>query len=288
MRRLPGASAVPEATVVPNRYVKERARRSPSLHALSDAAERLFWRLKLAADDFGRFSADPRVLVAECFPLRVGERGILSRCMQMYAELGAGEDPICLTYRVGDRLYGIFRKWDETPRAKASKFPAPPPDPWGCAQVLARGEHVQADAEHVPASAYIRMHVRADAPVTGIRLPIPVSESEGGVGGPEAVGPAGTAPDTPAPRALGSGDANGGGTGTARRLPDEAALTDADEAYAKAKGFDETGIDRMFEAFCDYHWAKGDRMRDWSAAWRTWVRRELEGRTRAAARGGRP
>jgi hypothetical protein len=83
-------------------------------------------------------------------------------------------------------------------------------------------------------------------------------------------------------------DANGRGGATARRLPDEAALTDADEAYAKVKGFDDAGIDRMFEAFCDYHWAKGDRMRDWSAAWRTWVRRELEGRTRAAPSGGRP
>lgn len=140
---------------MPNRYVKDRARRSPSLEALSDAGERLFWRLKLAADDYGRFEADPRVLVAECRPLSIGERGIVERTARAYAELCAGEDPICRTYRVGGRLYGVFRKWDEVPRAKASKHPAPPYDPGGLDPMLADDEQVHADAEHVPVSALV-------------------------------------------------------------------------------------------------------------------------------------
>lgn len=39
------------------------------------------------------------------------------------------------------------------------------------------------------------------------------------------------------------------------------------------------------EQFCDYHRAKGDRMKDWTAAWRTWMRNAAKFAARAG--GGR-
>ena len=61
---------------MPNRIIRESCTTSPTLDALSDGAERMFWRLTTIADDYGRFDADPRVLLAKCFPLRVGRISI--------------------------------------------------------------------------------------------------------------------------------------------------------------------------------------------------------------------
>ncbi len=161
---------------MPNRYIKDRARRSPSLDGLSDGAERLFWRLILTADDYGRFEADPRILLAECFPRRIEDLKSATVARQ-YAELEAGDDPIVRSYTVKGRRYGVFRKWDEKPRAKSSRFPVPPPDPWGEPVVLAPGEQVAASAEHVHADAeQPREPAAGTGTGTGYRLPIPVDD----------------------------------------------------------------------------------------------------------------
>ena len=52
---------------MPNRDLKESNRRSRSLQLLSDAAERLWYRLITAVDDFGRLEADPEVVFTTCF-----------------------------------------------------------------------------------------------------------------------------------------------------------------------------------------------------------------------------
>src|SRR5437899_2293748 len=57
---------------MPSRIIRESATTSRSLNQLSDAGERIFWRLVTVADDHGRFDADPVVLLAKCFPLRAG------------------------------------------------------------------------------------------------------------------------------------------------------------------------------------------------------------------------
>ena len=57
---------------MPDRIIRESALSSHTLDGLTDGAERTFWRLIVVADDHGRFDADPRVLLAKCYPLRVG------------------------------------------------------------------------------------------------------------------------------------------------------------------------------------------------------------------------
>ena len=109
---------------MPNRIIKESALASRDLNKLSDGAERLFFRLTLVADDFGRFDADPQVVKARCFPLRVDtlKTPLVSKWLQ---ELSAAS--LIQLYKVGDRVLGHFPAWSkhQQVRAKASKFPDP-------------------------------------------------------------------------------------------------------------------------------------------------------------------
>lgn len=57
----------------------------------------------------------------------------------------------------------------------------------------------------------------------------------------------------------------------ATRLPADWSLTDAHLEAASRRGFDAARAAAEAERFCDYHRAKGSRMVDWLAAWRTWL-----------------
>jgi hypothetical protein len=103
---------------MPNRIIHERACKSPTLDLLSDGAERLFWRLTTQADDQGRFDAEPSLLLACCFPLRV-TRMKLDRVTAWLTELAAAG--LVDVYEVGDRSYGAFRTWATWQRGRDSK-----------------------------------------------------------------------------------------------------------------------------------------------------------------------
>lgn len=115
---------------MPDRIIKEKSRRSESLDALSDRAERLFWRLTTAVDDYGCFDADPRVLLATCFPLKVGS-WTPSDMAEPLAELARsgskGEPPTVCLYEAKGRVYGQIIAWFDHQRKRDSKpkFPFP-------------------------------------------------------------------------------------------------------------------------------------------------------------------
>lgn len=110
---------------MPNRIIRERARSSPTLDAVSAEAERLFWRLTVTADDHGRFDADPRVVLASCFPLRFGrwKPATVRPWMRELVKAGAIQ-----LYEAGGRRYGFFPTWSAHQRRPqgVSKYPAPP------------------------------------------------------------------------------------------------------------------------------------------------------------------
>jgi len=54
---------------MPARMIQERACSSPDLASLSDAAERLWWRLLTSTDSVGLFDAEPLVVAGKCVPL---------------------------------------------------------------------------------------------------------------------------------------------------------------------------------------------------------------------------
>jgi hypothetical protein len=113
-----------EEPLVPNRIIRESARTSPTLDALGAEAERLFWRLITVCDDHGRFNADPRVVLATAFPLRV--QTLTVELIGEWLQELAGASAIGL-YEVGGRQYGYFRAWEKHQRRpqSVSKFPAP-------------------------------------------------------------------------------------------------------------------------------------------------------------------
>lgn len=78
-----------------------------------------------------------------------------------------------------------------------------------------------------------------------------------------------------------------GGDGASARVPRKTFLPadwtpDAEDlAYAENQGFDRAeALNVIAPAFKDHHRARGNRMVNWHAAWRTWVRHEVAFRAR--------
>src|SRR5690348_3653225 len=109
---------------MPNRIIKESALDSEDLDRLSNGAERLFWRLVVVADDFGRFEASPQVVKARCFPRKVDTL----RTGQVQTWMNELAPKLVRYYQVNGRQYGFFINWlsHQQKRANKSKFPEPP------------------------------------------------------------------------------------------------------------------------------------------------------------------
>ena len=59
-----------------------------------------------------------------------------------------------------------------------------------------------------------------------------------------------------------------------RQLPPDFQLSENLKAFASKLGLNGDRVDEVFSQFTDYHRARGSKMIDWDAAWRTWVRNE--------------
>lgn len=108
-----------------NRLLKDSIRTSESIDQLSPEGERLFYRLLLVAEDWGRFDANPKVLISFCFPLKTGS--ITPEMMNTWLQELAAVEIITL-YTVDGKNYGAFAQWAKhnNMRNKHSKFPEPP------------------------------------------------------------------------------------------------------------------------------------------------------------------
>lgn len=109
---------------MPNRIIKESARTSPTLAVLSSDAERLFWRLTTAVDDYGRFEADADVINGMCLsrlkPKWTTKK--VERCLvEMGRQNGPDDQPLAIFYRVKGRLYGELVSFLEHQRKRDSK-----------------------------------------------------------------------------------------------------------------------------------------------------------------------
>lgn len=126
-----------DAPDVPDRIIRDRARSSPTLQALSDAAERAWWRLTTACDDYGRFDADAEVLLAELFKRR--PKGWSVRRMAGVLAEWEGTQLIH-RYANGDetREYGHVLTWGEHQRERDSKPKYPDPPCGGLPQAAAK------------------------------------------------------------------------------------------------------------------------------------------------------
>ncbi len=116
---------------MPNRDLKDSNRRSASLQLLSDAAERLWYRIITSVDDFGRMEAHPEVVLSNCFqrPPKGWTPQKVATCLAELSTLAPpGDQPLIRLYQVKRKEYlhilsaelYIYR------RASKSKWPAPP------------------------------------------------------------------------------------------------------------------------------------------------------------------
>ena len=110
---------------MPNRFIKESCQSSRTLQNLTDFEERLFWRLLTLTDDYGRFEADPKLIISRCFPL--GCKHPLTdviKCLHVLSDANS-----LFLYKNDNREYGVFLNFEKhqgPPRAKKSKYPDPP------------------------------------------------------------------------------------------------------------------------------------------------------------------
>lgn len=108
---------------MPNRYIRDSLNMSSSLAAVTLLAEVLFIHLLLAADDYGRFIAEPLALRGLLFSLRTDLNA--EQVEDALRELE--QEGMIQRYRADGRLYLWITNWSkyQRARAKCSKFPAP-------------------------------------------------------------------------------------------------------------------------------------------------------------------
>ena len=112
---------------MPNRIIRETIRTSPTLNSITAEAHRLWSHLITVADDEGRFLSDAGIVLANCFPLKIGimRRGAVEKSLLELDRAGL----IQLYYtEKRDRRYGQFVTWKTyNPRCRyGSKWPPPP------------------------------------------------------------------------------------------------------------------------------------------------------------------
>jgi hypothetical protein len=110
-----------EGKFMPTRYLKPGVRDSEAIDNLSPQAEVLFYRLLVTVDDFGRFDARPAMIKAQCFPIK--DSISIAKCKDLLDELN--NKGLIYIYEAGNKLNLMMCKWDNVPRAKESKYPAP-------------------------------------------------------------------------------------------------------------------------------------------------------------------
>ena len=106
---------------MPNRILKESITTSSTIDNLSWQAECFFYRLIVNCDDFGRMDGRTAVLLARCFPLRIGK--VKEKDIQDWLRELISNDFIFM-YKNGTEYLQV-KSWDKHQqiRAKRSKFP---------------------------------------------------------------------------------------------------------------------------------------------------------------------
>jgi len=106
---------------MPNRILRDWTD-SLKFDGLSPEAERLFIRLIMKADDFGRYHADPRLVKSGCFPLAESLRA--NTVSAWLTELS--DRALVFCYTVQDREFLAIYNFSQ--RLKQSRAKFPPPD----------------------------------------------------------------------------------------------------------------------------------------------------------------
>jgi hypothetical protein len=112
---------------MPTRYIKYTICQSRTLDALTAEEECLFYRLIVTVDDFGRYHGDPKLVLAACYPLRIGRMAPEDVDALLDGLHRAG---LIVRYTASDEPYLYLVTWlkHQNTRAKVSRFPEPSAD----------------------------------------------------------------------------------------------------------------------------------------------------------------
>jgi hypothetical protein len=150
---------------MPNRLIREGILTSDRVNALKPVAEVFYRRLMSVVDDWGRFSADPRLLRAHCYPLKIDAVREADIARSLAEVQGAG---LIALYAVDGKPYLELLDFRQQVRAKASKYPAPPatdthhPPDTGTTDAQQTQSTCAAPAKHVPSACAASAHLDGD------------------------------------------------------------------------------------------------------------------------------
>lgn len=105
---------------MPNRVLRDGILRSERVDRLSPGAEIFYRRLMSVVDDYGRYYASPKLLNADCYPLK--EESVPVE--EYLTECSAGDQPLVIVYTVAGKRYLEIQEFQQRQRSD-SKFPAP-------------------------------------------------------------------------------------------------------------------------------------------------------------------
>lgn len=221
---------------MPVRYLKPGVRDSELIDLLEPQTEVFFYRLLVTVDDFGRFDARPAMLKAACFPIK--DSVSAKDCEAMLIALARAG--LVFVYEADGGKVLQVQKWDNKPRASASKYPEFTD---ACAQMYAD----ECGCPHVFTDVALT--------VTDNRKPETVDRN------------------THAARdaALDQRDTTGKPDRKRKqRLPDDFSLPDDWVAKAKDKGMTDATVLLEFEKFKGHHVSKGNLSASWASSWSAW------------------
>jgi uncharacterized phage protein (TIGR02220 family) len=121
-----------QRVTMPNRILSPKICESKRVNQLSANAERLYYRLLVNTDDFGRCDGRPMTILTTCFP-RWCDDPLFNNLNERLAEIKTWLDELVkvgliLPYDVDGRRFFQFYKWRQRLRSRFAKFPEPPPD----------------------------------------------------------------------------------------------------------------------------------------------------------------
>lgn len=115
---------------------------SERVDTLSPSGEVFYRRLMSVVDDYGRFSANPKLVRAACYPLKL-DTVFDEHIAEWLQECASANLVIC--YEVGGKQYLEVQDFRQQVRSKVSKYPNP----------LAVAKQLQTDDEQVQESAHL-------------------------------------------------------------------------------------------------------------------------------------
>ncbi len=165
-----GSDEAIEEDELPSRLIRDGILRSRRIAKLSPMAELFYRRLMSVADDFGRYYADPALLLSDCYPIRpdwASEEKVIAWLEECSLEL-------LDVYETNGSIYLEIREFNQRIRpGQASKFPAFAGKCGGLREVPARASPPPPTANTPPAAGAETELLRRESAATGGEPPEP-------------------------------------------------------------------------------------------------------------------